>query len=729
MAYQDLRKNPADKRLAFVWPSLDNEQKLTVLDVVFNAIGIDDWRQELDFEPDDGDEVLGHFADRLAVNTIVDAYIPWLAKVVKRGVTGGEEDALKRRFLSICMWAQKTNTDLSRVSLADALESARSHITKAGRKGKVESDANPVVYRFDDGFKIVQLKTDAALKLEGTLLKHCVGTYCDQVREGTSVIYSLRTPSNEPLVTLEYQPENKSFEQMFGMENSGPEPHVIPYLIEFVEKKFPHDIKGLLLAGKLAKDIDFSGADLEGTSLYGANLEGAALTNANLIGADLTRANLVDANLKGADLTNAKLKGANLEGADLRGANLDDVNLEGANLKDADLKGADVMGGLLGSAKLEGANLRGANLTSAVLINADLTYAKLEGAILKNAELQYADLSDADLSEAILSYAILSNAKLHGTIIRGANLEGASLEGANLRDADLYGAVLRYADLEGADLEDANLTGANLKGAKLEGVKYNDRTIWPEGFTPPANAVTASADDDYEPPADMWEALDLAKDGYLKQEELEKLKADIKKYPNFKVWGEVLEDTFLVDDKVITIDDDDFSVQDPEEWVSDQMESYNGPGIKDKVEELLVEKFNNDFQKYPGTLFHSTPNKNLEAIMKRGLKAESQTRGLTNRGVGAAIFTYDNEESTMTGSYGDTVLAIDCEAMKRDGLEFYVEQEPAVTENETAGILASAVGADNFNWEAGGDGADDPATVILHIGVVPPKYLRVVSAP
>jgi hypothetical protein len=227
----------------------------------------------------------------------------------------------------------------------------------------------------------------------------------------------------------------------------------------------------------------------------------------------------------------------------------------------------------------------------------------------------------------------------------------------------------------------------------------------------------------------MWEALDLANDGYLKQEELEKLKADIKKYPNFKVWDEVLEDTFLVDDKVITIDDDDFSVQDPEEWVSDQMESYNGSGIKDKVEELLVEKFNDDFQEYPGTLFHSTPNKNLEAIMKRGLKAESQTRGLTNRGVGAAIFTFDNEESTMTGSYGDTVLAIDCAAMKRDGLEFYVEQEPAVTENETAGILASVAGADNFHWEAGGDGADDPATVILHIGVVPPKYLRVVSAP
>lgn len=249
-----------------------------------------------------------------------------------------------------------------------------------------------------------------------------------------------------------------------------------------------------------------------------------------------------------------------------------------------------------------------------------------------------------------------------------------------------------------------------------------------ESLLTAANAIAASADDDYEPPADMWEAMDWANDGYLKPEDLEKLKAEIKQYENVEVLDDVLEDTFLVEDKVVTIDGDDFSVQDPEEWVSDQMESIHS-NVKDKVEDLLTERFNNDFQDYPVTLFHATPNENLESIMKDGLQAESQTRGLTNRGVGAAIFTYDNDESPLTGSYGDTVLAIDCKAMKRDGLEFYVEQEPAVVENETANLLAHVVGANDFHWEAGGDGADDPATVILHIDHVPPKYLRVVSAP
>jgi len=463
-----MRQNPADKRLAFVWPSLDNEQKLTVLDVVFNAIGIDHWRQELDFEPDDGDEVFGHFADKLSANTIVDAYIPWLAKVVKRGLTRSEEDALKRRFRSICIWAKETNTDLGRVSLADALENASSHVTFAGRKGKVESDANPVVYRFDDGFKIVQLKTDAALELEGKLLKHCVGTYCDQVREGTSVIYSLRTPSNEPLVTLEYQPRAKRFMQMFGLENEAPEPSEQPYLIEFVETNFPDDKMGLLMAGKPAKDIDLEGANLTGADLTDANLRGANLAGAYLIDAYLGNADLTGANLSGADL-----EGAHLEDAQLEGADLEDAHLRGANLAGANLAGANLAGANLAGANLEGAHLEGANLAGAYLIDADLRGAHLEGADLEGADLEGANLTGADLT---------------GENLAGANLGNAYLGGANLTGANLTGANFGNANLKGAYLERANLKGAKLVGANLEGVKYDDDTIWPAGFTPPPPA-------------------------------------------------------------------------------------------------------------------------------------------------------------------------------------------------------------------------------------------------
>lgn len=38
--------------------------------------------------------------------------------------------------------------------------------------------------------------------LEGALMRHCVGSYAEQVRQGGLQIYSLRDPQNHPKVTL-----------------------------------------------------------------------------------------------------------------------------------------------------------------------------------------------------------------------------------------------------------------------------------------------------------------------------------------------------------------------------------------------------------------------------------------------------------------------------------------------------------------------------------------------
>jgi uncharacterized protein YjbI with pentapeptide repeats len=60
--------------------------------------------------------------------------------------------------------------------------------------------------------------------------------------------------------------------------------------------------------------------------------------------------------------------------------------------------------------------------------------------------------------------------------------EDANLQGVDLRNANLKGAILT-----GADLTDADLTRAN-----LQGVKYDANTVWPQGFTPPAESRMAS---------------------------------------------------------------------------------------------------------------------------------------------------------------------------------------------------------------------------------------------
>jgi len=73
----------------------------------------------------------------------------------------------------------------------------------------------PVPKQYDDGFKWVELKhgtdkekTAAALKSEGEMMGHCVGSYCPQVESGHTKIYSLRGPDNKSHVTIEVTKKN-----------------------------------------------------------------------------------------------------------------------------------------------------------------------------------------------------------------------------------------------------------------------------------------------------------------------------------------------------------------------------------------------------------------------------------------------------------------------------------------------------------------------------------------
>jgi len=134
----------------------------------------------------------------------------------------------------------------------------------------------------------------------------------------------------------------------------------------------------------------------------------------------------------------------------------------------------------------------------------------VRGAYLLLANLQEADLRDANLQEAILQGANLQEAILLLANLQGTDLLSANLQGAVLLKADLRGAILAYADLRDACLGDANLQGANLENANLEGAilrgadlrgadmrgaEYNNvTTSWPEGFTPPPEAINVDAE-------------------------------------------------------------------------------------------------------------------------------------------------------------------------------------------------------------------------------------------
>ena len=146
----------------------------------------------------------------------------------------------------------------------------------------------------------------------------------------------------------------------------------------------------------------------------------------------------------------------------------------------------------------------------------DLSKANLRGAQLQQADLAGATLTGADLSEADLLGANLAQTNLWGSCLTRANLREANLSGANLQEVDLTRAWLLGTDLSETNLRKANLAGAILENVSranlskvinpveanirerhsinLQGAKYDQDTIWPEGFDPVEAGAVESSD-------------------------------------------------------------------------------------------------------------------------------------------------------------------------------------------------------------------------------------------
>lgn len=430
------RANPTDKRLAYVWPSLTKDQRLSLLKTVFVAVGLDDWyelwnsaieqlhpysSESKRFQAkQDVDLMFEHFRPSLAENTVVDPYIPWLAKNLKKidekaaqdfeddeipddlyleGRRHSDQliDRLKSSFRAICVWASENRIDLNKVDVETALEEARKYISRAARKQQAESEEKNTVFTFPDGYKVVELKTEKALKYEGDVMKHCVGTYWKQVKAGTSVIYSFRSPEpheggHTSLVTLEYDPETKKFEQIYGPQNDEPEDRWKPYMLAIVEELAPTDYRSKLDMGKPPRDVVEEVYALSGPS---SSFAGWILNNADLSNMDLTGATFVNCALQGADFTNTVLDGAtftdsNLTNAKMAGAQLNQVEFKRGSLAGVDLEGAD-----LGRAKFVYTKLYGASFNDANLVGTCFMDARLEGSLYEGREFERASFKGA----------------------------------------------------------------------------------------------------------------------------------------------------------------------------------------------------------------------------------------------------------------------------------------------------------------------------------------------
>jgi hypothetical protein len=182
-----------------------------------------------------------------------------------------------------------------------------------------------------------------------------------------------------------------------------------------------------------------------------------------------------------------------------------------------------------------------------------------------------------------------------------------------------------------------------------------------------------------------------------------------------KIRGEAVPNLYVTSDLVVEWNGADrfASVYEKAEWVdrTDPEDFY--PDYQDQ--------FNDDFWASGGEVYHATDEENAAGIESDGIEASSRTRGLSNRGVGAAVFTTSDVEETELGSYGPAVFKIDVAAMARDGVKPYASQEPDVVAYELKGALAAAVELDDYSPEEPESGMS-VHTVILG-GSVPAKYV------
>ena len=231
--------NSPRARMTYVLKSLGPELARDTFNLVAHTVGADqvnfhdyEWHDELTAENVQG-EIDKNFADGPPHPN--EALIPWVGqrlaaqqKEVRKGRLDAADyvelvESLERMLPHIATWVHHTRPDLTRLSLADAMSQA-AVFEDPGAASDVPQ--GQVIYRFADGWTIQNLKTPEQIFADGIHVQNCLRedrygpSYVERVRSGDTKIFSLRKPSGIPVISIEYNVPNKSFNQIYAKQNT-----------------------------------------------------------------------------------------------------------------------------------------------------------------------------------------------------------------------------------------------------------------------------------------------------------------------------------------------------------------------------------------------------------------------------------------------------------------------------------------------------------------------------
>ena len=161
-----------------------------------------------------------------------------------------------------------------------------------------------------------------------------------------------------------------------------------------------------------------------------------------------------------------------------------------------------------------------------------------------------------------------------------------------------------------------------------------------------------------------------------------------------------------------------YEITDPREWLNNI--AYMGYAFQYVDERDFNKEFWEDVRD-GSAVYHGTSEERLYDILRNGLESRDETRGISNRGTGAAVFTSGDPGTPQ--NYYDKVIEIDIGKMKRDGYMPNVSIEEPLAEAELIEALAHKVGIEDYYHEVDSSDGLSHDTVIFY-GGIPAKYLR-----
>jgi len=166
-------------------------------------------------------------------------YDVWIAKEVKKDISILDRVIDLRLIVD---WAVETKSDLFSYSFYEAFEQQALWHSQMFAMYEIDKinipniDEDRIVFRFSDKKHFLYLLNAEELKYEGKIMGHCVGgsNYKQKIKNGLSLILSIRDSKNEPHVTIEIDTTSRMVIQQQGKGNSEPIKKYKNLLKEFI---------------------------------------------------------------------------------------------------------------------------------------------------------------------------------------------------------------------------------------------------------------------------------------------------------------------------------------------------------------------------------------------------------------------------------------------------------------------------------------------------------------